>query len=206
VQSIASISVIYLDMDGVLVDFIGHVFSLFGVDGSREEDPREQVRGWDGITEGLSRSLGRDVTDEELWGKIAGEGMDFWATIPWCPWGKELLSICSKVAPVVIMSTPTREPLSAAGKAAWIHKNINGGWMYALSPCKHLMAHSRALLIDDSDNNADNFARMGGMACLFPQPWNEGRGVIDYSDRLSGVRAVLRAASSLDSMMVTPSQ
>ena len=59
-QSIASVSVIYLDMDGVLVDFIGHVFRLFGVDDSKERggDPREQVRGWDGITEGLSRSLG----------------------------------------------------------------------------------------------------------------------------------------------------
>lgn len=207
-QSIASVSVIYLDMDGVLVDFIGHVFRLFGVDDSKEkgEDPREQVRGWDGITEGLSRSLGRNITGEELWGKIADEGMEFWASIPWCPWGKELLEICKEVAPVVIMTTPTREPLSAAGKAAWIYKNVADGGMYALSPCKHLMAHSGALLIDDSDSNADNFARAGGMAYLFPQTWNGARRSIDYKDRLSGVRAVLRAASSLDSMLVTPSQ
>lgn len=205
-QPIASISVIYLDMDGVLVDFIGHVFRLFGVDLSKGRDLRETVRGWDGITDGLSEALGREVSGKELWESIAKAGMEFWADMPWCPWGKELLVECEKIAPVVIMTTPTREPLSAAGKAAWIYKNLPGHGMYALSPCKHLMAHPGALLIDDSDTNVSNFAKSGGMAYLFPQPWNESRGNIDQDDRLSGVRAILRAAKALDGMLVTPSQ
>jgi 5'(3')-deoxyribonucleotidase len=190
--------VIYLDMDGVLVDFVGHVFRLFD---AGVEEPHGLVKGWDGIEVALSEVLGREVTGSEMWGTIAEAGLEFWSTIPWCPWGKELLGMCSKMSDVVIMTTPTRDPMSSAGKQRWIEDNLDDPYGYAFSPRKHLMAHPGALLIDDADRNVERFARAGGMAYLFPQPWNSNRHRV-YEDRLGEVRAMFSGINIAQGVMV----
>ena len=63
------------------------------------------------------------------------------------------------------------------------------------------MAHPGALLIDDADRNVKRFVRAGGMAYLFPQPWNSNRHRV-YEDRLGEVRAIFSGINIAQSMMV----
>lgn len=161
---------IYLDMDGVLVDLVGGVFRLYGA--QHTAHPR-QVKTWDGISKAIAAALEIDLTEAELWERVAAEGESFWANLDWLPWGQDVYEQCNAVAPIVLMSTPNA-PLCAAGKITWIRKHIPKLHQkrYALSPCKHHMAHPGALLIDDGQHNVDAFRAHGGTALLFPAPWN----------------------------------
>lgn len=163
---------IYLDMDGVLVSFTHASMSLYV-----EEPDIDAVDGWDMIPSVLTRQLGREVTSEEFWNKVSDQGQEFWASIPWYEWGRRLFELCAEFAPVVLMSTPTEDPDCSAGKIKWIQRHMPKDWhrRYALTPCKHHMAHEGALLIDDSDKNCELFREHGGQAVLFPQPWNAKR-------------------------------
>lgn len=164
-------SAIYLDMDGVLVDFVGGVMEFYGLN----RNLRERVMSWDGIPALLTELLPNPVTDEQLWSNLESRGRsEFWRNLEWLPWGQELYTICAAFAPTVLMSTPTHAPSSASGKLEWIRQNIpeEGQRRYSLSPCKHHMAHPGALLVDDSQSNVDKFREHGGDAILIPAPWN----------------------------------
>ena len=184
------LSAIYLDMDGVLVDFVGGVLREFGCDPKGAKN----VRSWDGIPAEISRQLGRTVSDGEMWGK--NEGAAFWAGLEWLPLGRELLSVCeSSGLPVVFMSTPCADPYSAAGKLIWLAKHVpDGARRYALSPCKHHMAHRGAILIDDGPHNVDRFQAHDGLAFLWPATWNE-YGCSPSRSALERVGQILRMRS-----------
>lgn len=154
---------IYLDIDGVLTDFVGAVLELYG----RPESDRNLVRSWDGIPAVV------DTNNLCMWERIAGEGQVWWATLPWTEHGEAIAEICERAGPFVLMSTPTREPSCAAGKIEWINQYFpSSDRRFALTPCKHHFAHPGALLIDDSERNVRAFRENGGEAILWPAPWN----------------------------------
>ena len=53
------------------------------------------------------------------------------------------------------------------------------------------MAKSGYVLIDDSQDNYDNYTQKGGRAILFPQPWNNNAHLI--GDRLGYLQKELKA-------------
>jgi 5'(3')-deoxyribonucleotidase len=185
---------IYLDMDGVIVDFVGGVFRTYNLDPGL----RTEVSTWDGIPGVLTKYAGHrrggiPFTDDDLWKMLGTVGARFWAELEWLPWGREVYDLCSSFAPVVLMTTPTKHPSSAAGKMEWIQKHIpEDGYRYAMTPCKHHMAHPGALLVDDNDHNVMKFGDHGGTGFLWPATWNERRERAGDSDRnLADLRDVL---------------
>lgn len=164
------LSAIYLDIDGVLGDFHGAWCDIWGVDHSYVD----RITSWDqGLVEPFKEaSGGRLKTISDIWPVLEEAGFDFWANLKMLPWGKELLNLCRAHAPVVIMTAPTLDPMSAAGKVAWIQKNIPDAQRFAITPCKHHMSHPGALLIDDSPHGCEQFNQFGGTSYLFPRPWN----------------------------------
>jgi 5'(3')-deoxyribonucleotidase len=191
--------IINLDMDGTILDFSSGVLSLFGL--SPNDNLIQKIRFWDALSKVLTEELKREVSNEELWQKIDDAGSDFWANLDWLPWGKELLDICQYHGQVVLMSTPSKHPSSAHGKIEWINRHLkeDAKRHYALTPCKHYMAHSKSILIDDSDDNVSKFIKHGGGAYLIPQPWNSnshkyGESFIsDVSHFLEGKNKPIRA-------------
>lgn len=161
---------IYLDMDGVLVDFVGGAFKVFEID----PELRTEVKSWSDMTRVVSEQTNKDIEPEEFWQRIADEGEDFWANLEWLPWGEELLHLCMESAPTVLMTAPTSHHRSASGKLLWINSKMPKDWQkrYAMSPCKHHMAHPGALLIDDGEHNIVAFREHNGSACLIPNTWN----------------------------------
>lgn len=187
------INAIYLDLDGVLVDFVGGVMRAFGL------DPQlgATVTSWDGIPDVLTRETGYAISDADMWRVI--EGARFWASLDWTPRGRELFeAVRDSGIPYVFMSTPCSDPYSAAGKLQWLEQHVPGDVRrYALTPCKHHMAHRGALLIDDGDHNIERFRAHDGKAFLWPAPWNE-YGTMPSADAVERVRKVLATCRRIE--------
>lgn len=162
---------IYLDLDGVLVDFMGGVARLTGVDNAHFYSSRN-THFW-GLTEILEEQTGELWPKDKFWRLIDDAGHDFWGALEKYPWADALYDLCRASAPTVIMTSPGMHPSSASGKMAWIRDNLPDARRFAITPCKHHMSHPGALLIDDSPPNYDLFTEHGGVCYLFPQPWTD---------------------------------
>jgi len=137
---------IYLDMDGVIVDFIG------GIIGKKS----------------YPYPLGSfDIPQEDYMSKDE----DWWANLEWTLDGKEIYeSVKHKL--VFILTTPCN-PASMFGKMRWISKNLPEMRKRVIfTQHKYLFAHPRVTLIDDSSKNCTEFTEHGGKAFCIPRLWN----------------------------------
>lgn len=124
---------------------------------------------------GAANYLGpRKWTNEDFWPSITRE---MWASFPpsdefgWLIGHAEALVGQENV---FILTSPTRDPDSLAGKLEWIHKHCPK-FMYRqflMGPPKHLCANPESLLVDDANHNVEAFRAAGGKTILVPRPWN----------------------------------
>jgi 5'(3')-deoxyribonucleotidase len=157
---------ICLDMDGVLVDFVGGAATLIGYDPS-------VVNTWD-----YYPLIGK--TENEFWRAIDAAGSDFWATLPIYPWALDLYRECKAIAPTIFLTSPSQCPSSMHGKLRWMQDNFGRQFRdYLVGPKKEFCATPDTILIDDSDANCKKFQAAGGRPILFPRPWNENRGIAE---------------------------
>ncbi len=160
-----TITHVYVDLDGVLADFFGGVCDLFG----KMVDPPDHFHG-------LAAAFG--VPENELWEKIDRAGSRFWSELEPYPWNEELLGIAQRIAGegVYIATSPSWQGCSAAGKMTWMTQQfaVPGRPFrdFVIGTHKHLLAHSQAMLIDDSPEKLTSWTEAGGVGILWPQPWN----------------------------------
>ena len=111
---------IFLDMDGVIVNLHDAVSRLHNLD-----VPTAFHRGE------------LQMTDEELWGRT---DCNWWANLPWMDDGRAVLALCEDAVGaenVVICSTPAAWPGSAEGKLRWIEQQMpNYARRFVLTPDK----------------------------------------------------------------------
>jgi hypothetical protein len=180
-----SIEVIYLDMDGVLADFVTPSLKVAGIPLTHD-----QVTTWNYFEPYM--------TADKFWGRIDGN-RDFWFDLEPYPWAEELVNLCRSIAPVRFCSSPPLNPISATHKIRWLRWH---GFMdyekndYHFTPHKHELAKPGRVLIDDSTANCLAFQKATGQAIEFPQPWNGAGHTIseqgDYSDRVTYVKRWLK--------------
>lgn len=158
--------VIFLDLDGVLIDFIGGVAKWYDLDITDKD-----VTGWDSIV-GLS---GKTLV--EFW-----EGLDdreFWYNLEMYDYAPRVLEIVERCEAIpCLLTSPAWH--TAGHKQDWIQDNLPDYFSrgrYLIGPAKGYCSYPGAWLIDDSDANCKFFREFGGDSILFPQPWNDGRGV-----------------------------
>lgn len=159
-----NVSVVLLDMDGVIVDFHAGVFRAHGIVNPYLNGNGRGV--WD-----IAGLVGMAPAD--FWRPC---GHDFWANLPWTIDGFDLLEMAERAVGaenVYLLTSPTLDAGAYSGKAAWVQGNLPDYYRRLLvGPCKHLCASPRHLLIDDSDANVQEFTDHGGQAILVPRPWN----------------------------------
>ena len=163
---------IYLDMDGVLVDFITGVHNALYLDYNFYSYPYK-LGEWDVFTEIKNRTDGR-ITNGKIYELTSYSS--FWSTLPWTPDGKEILKIVTDAVGKqnrFICSTPMQFSESWSGKIEWLkNAGIHRGIVLMQAP-KYLLANSDCVLIDDKDKNVEEFINAGGRAYLIPRPWNK---------------------------------
>ena len=138
---------IYLDMDGVLVDFFNEWAKLVG------------VKNW------------RDIKNVEKSFDLIKKQKNWWANLPTLPSAKAILGKIKEVkGQYKILSSPlAQDPDSVPGKKEWIKKNLSG-----FSPADVILTHNKSkyakkadgtpnILIDDFGKNIKGWESAGGI-------------------------------------------
>lgn len=164
----------FLDMDGVLVDFVGGALPLLGF----KDEARYLINDYN-IDRSLCIPAGRTFSE------VAKQDYNFWAELPKADTFLKALKVAGEVAEsVVIVTEPCKgcENVSKLGKVIWLANNHLGHYplLFADGILRSKMAifrGARNILIDDYDVNLKRFRSEGGETIQVPRPWNsEGRG------------------------------
>ena len=166
---------IYLDMDGVVVDFMRGLAGAFAM-----PDPYDRPESF-----GKYNPLPlMGIPDNLGWAPC--QHANFWEFLHWMPDGREILALCEGFADpgeVYLCTRPCRGGDGAwAGKVRWVNKHLPrySPRLIRMMPCKSLLAGS-GVLVDDFDAAIDNFTACGGQAVLVPRPWNRGHALRDQA-------------------------
>ena len=157
---------ILLDMDGVLVNFVGGMMSALGK--PWPYDKKKSLGVWN-----VEKLWG--LEDDEFWAPC--NYSDFWAELEWLEDGRRILEICEKYVGrenVYISTSPSLSPNAWKGKAEWLQKHMpEYHGRVLMGSCKEILAPV-GVLVDDYDRNVQRFRDNGGTAVPVPRPWNAG--------------------------------
>ena len=140
------ISKLFLDMDGVLVNFRGQCEKLNCIEGNKVD-----------------------------WSVIHNAGSDFWSEMEWLPEGKELYEFVKKVCTeenieLYILTSVTFNE-GKVGKLTWIKNNTDIDRHHIIitniGKEKAYYADPESLLIDDFKKNCDAFSTAGGQVIKY---------------------------------------
>ena len=157
--------IVFLDMDGVLVDFVGGINKIFGMPKEFPPPKADGLPQWNWFENyGLTAKQVNAVCD-----------INFWANLEWMHDGKQILNaVKSRFRDIYLFTTPMPNPGSGTGKILWVDKHLprySKRTIITQAP-KSLLAGPDRLLIDDKDENVAEFVAAGGMGILTPRPWN----------------------------------
>lgn len=142
---------IYMDMDGVLTNFLQAYLTKINRLDLYDDWPMWEYN--------IPTATGQ--TDEEFFAAIDGDE-DFWIDMAFWIEPKKLIWHCQRYANVHICTMPTRCPMSLSGKRKWVDKYISKMMPMITIGDKSLLANNRSLLIDDNLDNVFRFAAAGG--------------------------------------------
>lgn len=154
---------LYIDMDGVLADFLGGVTEIY-----------------DKTTDNYPKGLYDvetfvDVSRARMWKDIDDRGEAFWSTLPPLQSGLNMWLKLEHLNPIVLTS-PSISPACVAGKLQWLQNCFGSSFRdYIFCPAHHKqqLARDNAVLVDDSVKNCEEFVTAGGAAVVWPSLSND---------------------------------
>lgn len=157
----------FLDMDGVLIDFLSGASKAHG-----RELPYTKVenRGiWE--TEQLW-----GITSDAFWKPIDALGAGFWEDLPKTDECDEIISLVDNyfgLDNVAILTAPSDDPNCVIGKKLCLKKRLPMFKKRVIfTGAKEFLAGPNRVLIDDRDKNIKDFFEAGGYAIRVPRLWN----------------------------------
>lgn len=158
---------VFLDMDGVITDFQQGCCDFYKI--LNPYDNPNNLGKYE-----ISDLIGipRDMF-------YAGMNQQFWANLKWTPHGKQILVEILRYVDekqVTLLTAPLRTAGCMEGKVDWIRSNMQR-WSrrFLMGPAKWAIAAPGKLLIDDCEDNVDNWIThpdsklpTGGHAILVP--------------------------------------
>lgn len=163
--------IIFLDLDGVLANFVDASFKVHGKEKTKPVDT------WDYYQE---------------WGMTAAEffrpmSFNYWESLDKLPLADWLVDVVYgyTTCRVGVLTSPCTTPGCVEGKRAWIEKHYPRlASRIVFTGNKGLLSHPDALLIDDSDKNCSDFRLGRGWTYLWPQPWNRNSDLAAHGNEL----------------------
>lgn len=147
---------LYVDMDGVLVDFEGGVKKHF----NNSEKCSDYIK-----------KIGKN----EFWKKVSSID-NFWEDLE--PNEENIpdiwKSLNNRFQHISILSAPAySDPNCIPGKNKWIDKHIGHRGLRLFDPDKHKYACPKSILIDDLQKNITKWEESGGIGLLFKGKFDE---------------------------------
>ena len=162
---------IYLDMDGVLVDLVAGMRKEYNL-------PEREILDWElpktypGLPNGYLSVL----------------PATFWAALPKTKWCDALINYLYPQTFVLLTHAITRA--SMIGKVEWVHFHL-GSRPIAFSAQKgEHIGECSDVLIDDKDGNIEAWVKAGGIGILWPASYNKNSQYAN--DPLAYVKEVLK--------------
>ena len=160
--------VIYLDMDGVVCDFVKRAVEEFI---PHQADRFDFMLRWPKGDYDICKLLG--VKPKKFWKVVEGYGWQWWAALALYEDAQGLYEWLSNFGRVVYASTPTLSPDCVKGKLDWIQQQHGVHFRdYVFTPDKTLLAGHNTFLVDDCDANIEKFIDAGGNGIVWARPWN----------------------------------
>ena len=142
---------VYVDMDGVLCDFILQAKRVTGQD-------------WTGLRSGQN------------WDSIR-KTKNFWTNMPWTRDGKQLWSFLKKHNPHILSAYSIEDPNCIPGKMRWLRKEVGYTQNFMINIVRRVqkkdfamkgsnIGKRPAILIDDYPKNVQQFKAAGGIGIL----------------------------------------
>ena len=188
------VHVIFLDVDGVLADFVGGTLACMKSQAQAGQPtpcwpPTEwPPQSWNAAIDNFG------LTVDEFWKRIENrEG--FWDDLAVCPLAESLLAMCREYCPNVrFLTAPCHDPESAAAKIRWLRRFADAPQLmdWHLSVDKQFNAGPGRILIDDNEKNCAAWEAAGGHAIIYPQPWNFRRAITYPQAKLAYVEEQLQ--------------
>jgi len=158
---------IFLDLDGVCCDFVGHVLNLCG---SNEQRLLDEMNNNPSVHPYVA--LENCVNKDDFWGWINDLGSDFWASMPTFIWFNRLYKSLLKIDSVHFLTSSPPVNGSHDGKALWVERNVAKEALNDLIICyygyKSYLAGKNRILIDDTKKNISDWNKNGGISYYFP--------------------------------------
>lgn len=177
---------VFLDLDGVCANFIAGALAAH----NRPRADHDKVHLWEVWT-----VLG--MTEAQFWAPLTSA--NFWASLDPYPDMAGVVAACEGFAGrlnVCLLTTPYPSPGCLAGKFTWVRSHLPDCLRrYVMAPDKTFCAAEGAVLVDDCDANVRAWKDAGGLAVLYPRPWNARRALA--GDSLAVLRDDLRRLASL---------
>lgn len=147
---------IFLDMDGVIVDFARGICDRYNLNYNKETSSN--------LVNFLTNDVWEDLEKDD----------NFWFNLPKFEWSDKLVKACQECAETFILSAPGVINLkSASGKVKWLnHYYPEFGDKFILTYHKYLLAHPCRVLIDDTHGQIEKFKEFGGATILFPHSFD----------------------------------
>ena len=165
------INTIFLDMDGIITDFVGGVCRVLN-----KPNPYPE--------------LTRDYTFWNAWPEISTKDVDavcnqdFWHHLEWIYDGRDTLRAIKDtlgLEKMYLVTYPMPNMESPTGKWLWVRDNLPSYLKRTIitQASKSFLARPDALLIDDKNENIEEFVAAGGQGLLVPRHWNRGYKQVD---------------------------
>jgi hypothetical protein len=150
---------IFLDMDGVIYNWMESGCKLFNVN-TDDQDTRKILKKYHDGLEVI-------IDKQKVFQTVEEAGSSFWENLNLYPWSKKLYSSLCDIAPVTILTSPGMWSHAYAGKIAALKRDFNINHLI-LAKNKYLVASPNTLLIDDKKKNIKEFRDASGWGWVWP--------------------------------------
>ena len=202
---------VYIDIHGVLGDFVNEAGRLFDIDNIMESIGDSYVLNYD---IGAILNRGRDalenpaqIIEDDVRNRINTVGGDFWANIEPYPWAHDMYNYLNKRFETILLTSPSLDPSCLEGMMRWINKFAGDGCRdFIMCPRKHKheLAQYGCILIDDHPKNVSSFGASGGKGILFQMPWNTEKAKGGFNEVVRVLHEVEKWAEGLSAVNDPP--
>jgi hypothetical protein len=169
---------LFLDLDGVLVDFESGIYDTIkkfykneNLFNSLEEEDKKNVAMMfldmeqEGKTKAVVAEFLKDPETKETLRALLGKEDNWWGKLSWMPDGKELWNYIKRYNPTILTSG-FHKTNSTEGKKVWVKNHLGPNVKIIVADNKGDFAKSNYLLVDDRQFVLDGFIEAGGDGLL----------------------------------------